>query len=943
LLFTLAEVLGASAQLTGVLDAVLSNDHATLAALDHDQVLPHTWCCAPAISGVQWRSGMRAAIALAERAVNLHPEAAGLHLLLARLLLGAFRTTTLDAPRNATSTAVEHALTARDLRRAWDGDSAEAVAVACDACLTAGEYRRAISLGTAAPVGKATATEASDPRVLAEVGQAAATVEDIPTLDVVVGALSAGYEQSLLLGHLLRLRGAPPTEHIAAYQAAADQAINPHDRGQALYVLAASGVSVEFPDDLNLAEGSEHNTAMIEAAACWSRDDFQAAIEILRPLAPRSALASELLAEAYQSNQEPKAAAAVLTEAARRFGAPRMLFKASVLSIQAGYLDGAETLAQEAVASGGIERDTAINAHLLLLEVAQRRGSLEQIVARARDALARFPDDPQFRWIFIRALTEDREFDHAWAELQRRPPLVADNVDDTRLAMQLSWLYLSGAALSRSLLDLLSRFPDDVEVQATAIIGISSDSHHDVPEDEAARWRSLIERFLRENPDHPAFRTISLPEGDDREPLFEALREHLEPGSELFRDLTHQVARGQVPYGMLSAAAHRPYVVALLHRAAGCLLVDSAPDEVRRVELEAARAALDGQVVLEASAPAVVVYIPESWRRIVGLFERMYTTADARNDAVDAKLYFATPSTGMLGWDAELGRPVLTENDPDVSRMLKQRADWVADALRHASVREHAITRTKLTDTDMAADPRFTSWLGPVDLSAAMGLPLYSDDAVLRALARSEGVPAFGTAALLRLLEESGRITSDEHRRWRQELRRQYCVDLPFVAAEVAELAAETEWRPGPAAFVLSRPATWQADPYAAFRLLRYAQQQVADDAPAAAGWLAAAVLGFAAGRSSEEVLKVAEPLLFDCLRVIDGGADEFPTLLLAADSACRQLGEVRFIEHVVGELLGRFRAKHPADLAARMVLRMMEGLPVTARSRVLRKLLPAA
>jgi hypothetical protein len=93
-------------------------------------------------------------------------SSAGLLLQLARLLrarsvLGGGDSRWRDAFRS-----VEVALRARNLRRSWRGDSAEAVAAAAEAAIIADDPGQVWSLTRPAPDGEATAGEAGDPRVL---------------------------------------------------------------------------------------------------------------------------------------------------------------------------------------------------------------------------------------------------------------------------------------------------------------------------------------------------------------------------------------------------------------------------------------------------------------------------------------------------------------------------------------------------------------------------------------------------------------------------------------------------------------------------------------------------------------------------------------------------------------------------------------------------------
>jgi predicted nucleic acid-binding protein len=50
------------------------------------------------------------------------------------------------------------------------------------------------------------------------------------------------------------------------------------------------------------------------------------------------------------------------------------------------------------------------------------------------------------------------------------------------------------------------------------------------------------------------------------------------------------------------------------------------------------------------------------------------------------------------------------------------------------------------------------AWASAISLAKNKGLPLWSDDVALRSIAADQGVPAFGTYALLGTLTEAGLI-----------------------------------------------------------------------------------------------------------------------------------------------------------------------------------------
>ncbi|NUW35619.1 hypothetical protein HTZ77_29930 [Nonomuraea sp. SMC257] len=79
------------------------------------------------------------------------------------------------------------------------------------------------------------------------------------------------------------------------------------------------------------------------------------------------------------------------------------------------------------------------------------------------------------------------------------------------------------------------------------------------------------------------------------------MRQRLEPGARLAQHLRDHVLAGAVPLGLLASQLNRPYALALLQRAAGCIPAGEADPERFDAEVAAVQAALDQVVVIDAS------------------------------------------------------------------------------------------------------------------------------------------------------------------------------------------------------------------------------------------------------------------------------------------------------------------------------------------------------
>lgn len=173
-----------------------------------------------------------------------------------------------------------------------------------------------------------------------------------------------------------------------------------------------------------------------------------------------------------------------------------------------------------------------------------------------------------------------------------------------------------------------------------------------------------------------------------------------------------------------------------------------------------------------------------------------------------------------MGWDPDREQPVYFV--PEVDQQLA--------SIRRFSLLEAAVERVVPIDVDVL--PSFSSfneddradhvvWLGPIELAKARGVALWSDDVALRRLARSMGVPAFGTLNLLEYLaeqeinktpaEETARIEELVEARREDALAaiRERVVDVPV---EIDDLIAEAKAQEFPvdlAQCTIGRPAWW--------------------------------------------------------------------------------------------------------------------------------------
>lgn len=163
-------------------------------------------------------------------------------------------------------------------------------------------------------------------------------------------------------------------------------------------------------------------------------------------------------------------------------------------------------------------------------------------------------------------------------------------------------------------------------------------------------------------------------------------------------------------------------------------------------------------------------------------------------------------------------------------------------------------------------------------------------DVALRQLARSCGVEAFGTLALLHALIRRGDL-EDITEAVLRVLVPEYVVDLPVPIDLLMEIAAEDDWASGPAMTIVLRPRWW-ADVHDAWpQFLEIARRVEAENPEVLGQWVFAAALG-TAGNNTPETKSNAITMIATLVvaRVTGLQGPRFPQVVAAARDAARSL-----------------------------------------------------
>jgi tetratricopeptide (TPR) repeat protein len=732
--------------------------------------------------------------------------------------------------------SVEVALRARNLRRSWRGDSAEAVAAAAEAAIIADNSGQVWSLTRPAPDGEATTCEAGDPRILPLAAMGAALTGRIAQAQDLVNQAPDGYVRKRVEAEIASAvsTNEPDATATAAWMAVYHAATTDEERLQALRGLAIEGATDRAAlDDLR----SQHPEAVADIETTFEVTSTTGpdADERLRMLESRTPLASLRRAELLR-HEDPRLAAEVLADANARWRDPRLLLLAIDCYVDAGDWTQAEVLAQQALSDTGTLWPG--RATVLRRMVSIQLGLLNwaKVETACRALLEIDPNDEEARWNLAFAQYRSGEPQDAWRTLNRATVAVeAITPNRAMFLLDLARRYTDAIRAAQTALAMLRAFPDNRYVHAAAINAVTTRTDRsDLPDDIGAEistaWSSFIDRYAGTE----LLKAYTVGDGDN--PLAE-LEPQLREEATTYQEILGMVQDQALPIGMLDRVVGKPYAAIFPYRPLGYHRAASPVPQDITIELEMARAAGTRTCLVDASALYTLALIPEFAQTLISLTQRPTTTDSALTDLVAADDHFSIPSSGTLAFDTGQGRIVADERDAEVTR---RQQDQIRAMLATARGMRRVI-HPSLIHLPSMDDRHEPVWLLNVDAAKNADAVLWADDIGLRRLAHSLGLKTFGTQSLLSVARERGRIDDVPYAAIVRALLAEYVVDLPFDSEALLAVAADEDWEPRAVATVLSRPASW-ANVAPAVAVFREAFRSAPDNK--LTGWAYAALHG---------------------------------------------------------------------------------------------------
>ncbi|MFI6896858.1 hypothetical protein ACIBM4_22405 [Streptomyces sp. NPDC050256] len=355
-------------------------------------------------------------------------------------------------------------------------------------------------------------------------------------------------------------------------------------------------------------------------------------------------------------------------------------------------------------------------------------------------------------------------------------------------------------------------------------------------EQDGEQLRTATTAYLERFPDSTVLRAVQIgPEDDPLKNIAEELRSSHENAKELHR----RTAAGELPAGMPVLSSGRSYAEILLRPSAERPHVYAADAITNLTETEAVQAARSGRVVVDTSAATTLALLePGVAERLMGHPRSLVTTDQPVTDALHAQESLALRSDMALTWDEGDGRPAVRTTSAEHLTRMRATSARLVEVIRTMprmprpelrSLRRLPVHRTN------------TQWLTALDYAKEHGLVLWCDDRILRAVARTEGVAAFGTLALLDVRVDASLTTPEEALLTKAELLRNHYVDIPFSTDLYHAAALADGRRAGAVAVALSRPSAWgDAEATAAFAL-NATSRAIGTLPHEATGWISAA------------------------------------------------------------------------------------------------------
>jgi len=544
------------------------------------------------------------------------------------------------------------------------------------------------------------------------------------------------------------------------------------------------------------------------------RDDRPLAVAVLR-------------AERFAKEGDLPAADAVLRPHSDDPSALRLLVH---LNEQQDQAEIAIRLAQTLVDSTGSAQDHLLLA-ALLARAGQRGAAIDRLLGIARDPSAS-PDessaayaraanllledaklveaerigrewvvardgDSNPRWLIVLALAMRFRHADAWSAWQELGTPDADSDQRALLLAEVAGFGAEPLEALQLIADLSDRYgrPESLEANLILTVLRLGNRGSGASPELGDRIRETFTTFFERFPNSTRVQAIQIDLENPVASILEALGPHLEARAEQTEQLARGVLAGVSAVALVATAAGRSCGETLMTLPA--LPLAYPDDQIERLDRADAAAAFEAKgAIWDPSSIFVVAALGGEVEP--GIRSSLPASRVARATQQDtARDPLGTPEGERATLSLIRGLPYVSgwsEADRQADESRANRMMEVANELSAGTMGDPEDELTKLATSEHPLPIR--AWAATLAVARHHCVPVYSDDRVVRQSARSMGLRAFGTPALIDVLVERGVLSERDRDEARQRLLAHGAWGMRHTTAELIELASREGWNP---------------------------------------------------------------------------------------------------------------------------------------------------
>lgn len=502
-------------------------------------------------------------ISILEKAFERDPSASGLALSASRALIWRGQQGRGDENVSDLIRASELAISARNSRRAWGGDSVEATLEAIKSSVLSNDMDRAWRLTQCAPTGDASFTESKDKRLFIESAFIAASMSNYALAAALVSELKEPFVTAYINGWIAF--GQEDYEKATVeWQKSWGEGTNDFDRLRSANALAPLGGEMPDLKELSILYPDAVREIMDVHRVMSTPGDK---ITLLRAKATESEFFATLLFEQLASRGEHEEAAQALESAANKWSSSRLMSMAASNYIRACAYSSAERTAGEAAdmsVSGSTGEEYALMLRFDALEALERH---EESLRIARRLVANDAQNNNTRWILVHSLAREGSYQAAWDVLNYNGvPIDPRSNHDAALWIQLAAKYDNRPSFVSRSLRLMQERSDDTELVGVFLANTLLATGN-APEKDVKALQGKMQAYVDENPNSATFRAMKFESVED---LKEDLKKHFEDRKQIpeFPAIEKSICEGKLPLGFTTFMYGRSYAEAIILRAA---------------------------------------------------------------------------------------------------------------------------------------------------------------------------------------------------------------------------------------------------------------------------------------------------------------------------------------------------------------------------------------